>query len=193
METFSYGFCLLFFSADFFFSRSSVIFSFQLELAALPLGPQAQCPSVEDVLGALASSLGTHRAWKARPCGPELMTRPAVGAVQWPRGRGQGGDPRERSDGVQAVNSVRGPLLSQLGFWPRVPRVARRGDLGCLWFTNCFTNISSLWEVPYTPHPLQLSRAAQRPSQTCLCLQLFRKFSQRGGSEPLPPLPVFYF
>lgn len=66
----------------FFFSRSSVIFSFQLELAALPLGPQAQCPSVEDVLGALASSLGTHRAWKARPCGPELMTRPAVGAVQ---------------------------------------------------------------------------------------------------------------
>lgn len=49
----------------------------------------------------------------------------------------------------------------------------------CLWFTNCFTNISSLCEVWYVLHPQQLNRATQPPSQTCLCLQLFRKFSQR--------------
>lgn len=74
--------------------------------------------------------------------------------------------------------------LTQLGFWQRVPRVALHGDPSCLWFTNCFTNISSLWEVWYTLHPPQLTRVTRPLSQTCLCLQFFRKFSQREKNPP---------
>lgn len=89
--------------------------------------------------------------------------------------------------------TVPGPLLSQLGFWLHVLWVVQHGDPGCLWFTNCFTNISSLWEVWYTLHPPQLTRVTQCLSQTCLCLQLFRKFSQRGEKIPSLLFQCFIF
>lgn len=179
--------CRLFF----FFSRTSVFLSFQLELPALSLGPKAQSVSLcrERVLSPSILTL----ALSAGPHGQELMKRPAIGALKWPRGKGSEWNWEIIQMGFK-LWTASGPLLSQLGFWLRVPRVVQHGDLGRLWFTNCFTNISSLWEVWYTLHPPQLTRVTQCLSQTCLCLQLFRKFSQRGEKEtPLPPLPVFYF
>lgn len=176
-----------------FFFRLSVILSFQLELSALSLGPKAQSVSLcrERVLGpsilTLAPSAGPH--------GQELIKRPAIGALKWPGGeRAESGTERSFKWGSSCEQRL-APFFHSWGFgcMSRVPRVVQHGDLGRLWFTNCFTNISSLWEVWYTLHPPQLTRVTQCLSQTCLCLQLFRKFSQRGRKETSPSSPSVLF
>lgn len=189
METSSYIFCLVFIFVNFFF--------FQVECDSFfPAGTFSFfCPwdqklhqyhSVENVFRVGPSSpwhsIGDsqHRPW---PWANESHSPPSSEVTE---GRGQRMEPRDHSKWGSRCEVVPGPLLSQLGFWPRVPRLVQQGDPGCLWFTNCFTNISSLWEVWYTLHPPQLTRVTQLLSQTCLCLQLFRKFSQRGGIRNPP-------
>lgn len=109
----------------------------------------------------------------------------AIGALKRQRAMGREWNQEIVQNGVRAANRARPPSFtagvlavcrsSCSAWWP-----------GRLWFTNCFTNISSLWEVWYTLHPPQLTRVTPSLSQTCLCLQLFRKFSQRGKKKNLP-------
>lgn len=81
-------------------------------------------------------------------------------------------------------------LLPQLAFWQPVPLFAvRHGDPNSLWFTNCFTNTSSPWEVWCAPSPPQLSWATE-PNLTLFttATEIFTE-----GKKPSPLSQSFIF
>lgn len=181
----SYIFCLPFiFVTIFFFSGWVWFFLPSWNFQACPWDQRLnQCHSAKNVLSVRVSSPWHSFGTVSTAPAPELINCIAIRALKWQRQRAENRTKRSFKMGFKLGGSARPPSFTA-GVLAACPRVVQPGDPSCLWFTNCFTNVSSPWEVWYTLHPPQLTRVTQSLSQTCLCLQLFRKFSQREGNSP---------
>lgn len=163
----------------------SVNLSSQLEHSALSLRPKPPSVSLhrEHFQSTGILTLALSREESALPHGPELINCTAFRGLKWQRGKGREWNQEIIQKWGSSCEAVPGPLLSQLGFWLPVP------GLFCMVTLAACDLLTVLQTFPHSGRfdilfTLLSSPESEHLSQTWLCLQLFRKFSQRGKIPP---------